>query len=253
MTCLLIDIGNSRIKWGTDSVKGFEFGGSCDSHVAQVEQLFAQFWNQLRPEHIFISCVGDMAVQQRIFEMAQARWDVQTESLVSPKQENGITNIYDSPEKLGSDRWAAMVGAFKQFEGAVCVVDCGTAVTLDVINYAGHHLGGLIIPGNGLMQDCLSGGTLLDFHESKHRLGPNHLGKSTEQCIQLGTISAIGNMIDGTFNDLSEGLDTLTMVLTGGDVDLIEPVLKNEHVISPHLVLQGLAEIHRARYAVASS
>lgn len=245
MTTLLIDIGNTHLQWGMDSEAGFAFGGASAARPDLLESLFARQWDKLKPEYLFMSCVGNEIIKQQIFNMAKSNWGIQAESLQTPKQGCGISNAYASPETLGSDRWAAMVAAFAQTNGPVCVVDSGTAVTLDVVSQAGEHLGGLILPGYGLMRDCLQKGTRLDFEAAPLPTQPA-LGQSTEQCTQQGTAIAISSMVDKMYETLTNELAGLSLILTGGDAGLLQSRICHESILEPHLVLKGLAIIHRS-------
>lgn len=251
LASLLIDIGNTRLKWAVDSERGFKFGGEDESRPELIDVLFARHWDKLNPGDVFVSCVGNKAVQQRIFDTVRSRWGIQVVTLVSPRQGHGIMNAYERPEKLGSDRWAAMVAAYEQFKGPVCVVSGGTAVTLDVVNSEGRHLGGLILPGYGLMQHCLLAGTRLDFQVDMTTPASAGPGKSTEQCIRQGAIIAITGMIDRMYETLTKEMANMTLILTGGDAKLLHARLNHDSLIAPHLVLQGLAIIHRSGLASA--
>ena len=253
MTSLLIDIGNTHLKWGTDSKEGFVFGGECDSQPELIESLFAKPWARLKPEHLFVSCVGNETIRLQIFSFAKSTWRIQAESLVSPRQGCGITNAYARPERLGSDRWAAMVAAYEQTKGPVCVVDSGTAVTLDVVNGQGMHLGGLILPGYGLMQACLQKGTRLEFNTARTEAGPLVLGQSTGHCIQQGTAVAISSMVNAMFEKLTREMTGISLILTGGDADLLQNQLDHAATIEPYLILQGLAIIHRSSIVASQS
>lgn len=246
MTSLLIDIGNTHLKWGLDTKQGFKFGGQCDAQPDLIESLFAREWHQLKPETLLVSCVGNEATWQNIFDSAKSIWDIQGELLVSPGQGCGVTNAYEKPERLGSDRWAAMVAAFAKMEGPVCMVSCGTAVTLDVINGDGMHLGGLILPGYGLMLSCLQKGTRLKFNASPAAFDRNELGQTTESCIKQGTSLAISSMVNDIFKKLKTDNDEIQLMLTGGDAVLLQAQIEHDSIIDPHLVLQGLAIMARS-------
>lgn len=247
MTTLLIDIGNTRLKWGLDSDEGFVFGGVCNSQPDAIESLFTEQWGGLRPDGLLMSCVANKAIEQDIFQQAKSTWNIPAQSLLTPKQGCGISNAYERPETLGSDRWAAMVAAYQQVKGPVCVVSCGTALTLDAIDGTGRHLGGLILPGLGLMQDCLQKGTKMHFISGLAVPGPEGLGRSTEECIQQGTTIAISSLVDNMLESLKIEQIGMSLILTGGDAGLLQARLCHESSLEPHLVLQGLAIIHRGQ------
>lgn len=245
MTTLLIDIGNTRLKWGVDSEAGFAFGGVCNSHADVIKSLLTRQWDELKPDFLLMSCVGNKSIGDDIVGYAKSRWGIRAESVVSPKQGCGITNAYDRPASLGSDRWAAMVAAYRRAKGPVCVVSCGTAVTLDAIDGAGLHLGGLILPGYGLMQTCLQKETQMDFNAELAPAGPTALGRTTEHCIQQGTAIAISSLVDKMVENLKTELAGMGLILTGGDAGLLQARLRHESILEPYLVLKGLGLIQR--------
>ena len=253
MNCLLIDVGNTHLKWGLDSGSVFSFGGKCRCQPELDDSLFIEQVGDINPEYVFISCVGSDTVKQRLTDLVRARWGIEVELLKSPAQECGITNAYKLPNTLGSDRWAAMVAAFEQARGAVCVVDSGTAVTLDIVNNEGIHLGGLIIPGVGLMQSCLQQGACIDFDSGFPSLTRAKLGQSTASCIQQGSILAVSGMVSTMLTKFNADLAGISLVLTGGDAELLQSQLDSHAYLEPHLVLKGLASILRSRLAVDKS
>ena len=244
MTALLIDIGNTRLKWGLESAAGFTFGGGCESQVDVIEGLYNGPWAELKPDSMLISCVGNKSIERCLVEQASTCWGIRAELLVSPQQGCGITNAYARPASLGSDRFAAMVAAYRQVKGPVCVVSSGTAVTLDAVDNDGRHLGGLILPGYGLMQVCLQKETQLQFPVDLMLSGPAGLGQSTDRCIQQGTAMAISSMVDKMVETLKYALPGIRLLLTGGDAGLLQRWLCHDASLEPHLVLKGLAFIY---------
>ena len=244
MTSLLIDIGNSYLKWAVKSEQGFVFGGRCKSRLESIDALFTGQFKALKPDNMFIACVGDKSIWLTLREKAKACWAIEAELLLSPAMGCGITNAYADHTKLGADRWAAMVAAFDVTSGPVCVVSSGTAVTVDVINRDGKHLGGYIIPGYSLMQECLQQRTQMEI---VHNIMPSvqyELGQSTEACIQQGVTAAVTSFVDAVFATLQARLPGIELILTGGDAERLHNQLGCESNIDPHLVLQGLGIIY---------
>ena len=250
---LLVDIGNTRLKWALDTSSGLIPSEKYLSSAIQPDELVNQHWAQIQATHVLITCVGNQQVLEQLSASIFNKWGLDAGVLVSPAMGNGITNAYAQPEKLGSDRWAAMVAAMAESKDAVCVVDCGTAVTLDVVSASGLHQGGLIAPGLGLSRQCLQAGTQINFSEQETEQNLGYLGQSTEQCIQLGTKDAICGMINMTYQQSIERHGAVRLILTGGDAALLQPCLEYEALIIPDLVLRGLAEIQRSRLAEFSS
>lgn len=247
MNCLLIDIGNTCLKWGLDEEGMFTFGGRHNYASGLDETLFENLPDDTVPEAAFISCVGHDEVKRQLCELLQARWGLAPSLLQSVARECGVSNAYPQPATLGSDRWAAMIAAFAQIKGPVCVIDCGTAVTLDVVNQAGVHLGGLIVPGYGLMQTCLQQGTHMTFRHEPAEAQAWQLGRTSEQCIQQGAGQAISGMVSKTIDRLQAENSGLELLLTGGDAELLQNQLDCIATIEEHLVLKGLGIIYRAR------
>ena len=136
-----------------------------------------------------------------------------------------------------------MLGAWSIRQEAACIVDCGTAVTIDVLDDQGNHLGGMIVPGMEMMQDSLTNqtdGVLLDEElETDDRA--TLLAHDTSNAVAAGTLYALVALIERVRQDIEKelGLD-LQLYLTGGDVDLIEPLLSCESSCEPMLIFHGM-------------
>jgi type III pantothenate kinase len=166
MTFLAIDIGNTRLKWALHAAprpdapvlaQGVEF-------LENIEKLAEGDWARITPPRYVLGCVvaGD-AVKHRVEEQMEL-WDVSAQWVVASSQEAGLTNGYDYPARLGADRWVAMIGAWHRCLASgparpVVVVMVGTAVTIDAIDATGRFLGGLILPGHGIMLRAIELGT----------------------------------------------------------------------------------------------
>ncbi|NCN71061.1 MAG: type III pantothenate kinase [Betaproteobacteria bacterium] len=166
MTFLAIDIGNTRLKWALHSAphrhapllaQGAEF-------LENIDRLADGDWAGLAPPSRMLGCaVAGDAVKRRVEEQMEL-WDVSAQWVVASSYEAGLSNGYDYPARLGADRWVAMIGAWHRHlaQGAprpLVVVMVGTAVTVDAIDAHGKFLGGLILPGHGIMLRALESGT----------------------------------------------------------------------------------------------
>ena len=150
-----------------------------------------------------------------------------------------------------------MIGAFQYFSGSnnvlkkesydnnssLCIIDCGSAVTIDVLAGDGEHQGGLIIPGLGLMRDSLTEKIQTDANvrtESTISL----LARDTWSAISGGTLYTLVAAIDRITTDLrNEMKANLICIITGGDAKDLLPLLSGEYIFRPNLVLEGLAVI----------
>jgi type III pantothenate kinase len=159
----------------------------------------------------------------------------------------GIINGYVEPEKLGSDRIAALLGARSLRQGDVVVVDCGTAVTVDWLDREEHFRGGVIFPGLSLLNGVLrertakvsAGYTWLPVPESV-------LGTSTDSCIASGVHFGLAGAIDRVIAEIKQARnneqDACTVYLTGGDAERLHPFFQSQMTHEPNLVLFGLRE-----------
>lgn len=250
MSLLLIDVGNSYLKWAMASASG----ELLQVHNMPTDSDLDNVWSDCaKPERILVSSVSSQQHRQTLLGVFNKLWGMSPAFLVSPAKGLGVTNAYKEPESLGSDRWAAMVAAFHATGSAistgVLVVDAGTALTIDAIDGQGQHLGGLIAPGLALSRKVLAAGTQMNLDElNSYPITFNFFGGSTEQCITTGTSHAASNLIEQAFTQLSL-LNTSkkpVCYLTGGDAVRLQDKLQCPYHYEPDLVLKGLALIATA-------
>lgn len=234
---LLIDMGNSRLKWGISN--GLDIVQETPIANAQINlNTLAQLWREIpSPEKIAVSCVSASTLFDQVLLAANTLWpQILVFRAKSVAVALGVTNAYQEPGKLGVDRWLSMVSAYQNFQKALCIVDCGTAITVDVVDVSGKHLGGLISPGLNLMKESLVKRTAyLELTDASYPFG---LAAKTDAAIHNGTLSAACGMIEYV---LKNQPDTLQLILTGGDAQVVASHLCRDAVIDPDLVLRGLA------------
>lgn len=163
---LAIDVGNTRLKWALYArpVLGAELIGHGAVFLETIDALAETQWKMLRAPASMLGCVvAGEGVRRRVEEQMDM-WDVQPAWVVPPREGGGIHNGYDHPNRLGCDRYVALVGARQRVlaqggERPALVVMVGTAVTVDALDAQGRFLGGLILPGFGLMLRALELGT----------------------------------------------------------------------------------------------
>lgn len=233
---LLIDIGNSRLKWAATTAGQMIPGRPLLNEQVTRDELIRLWGGKIRPRRIAVSCVGAGRLLELVQSVARELWlDIDIVAVKSQAQSFGVINAYRQPEKLGVDRWLALVAARQQFQGPVCIVDCGTAITVDLIDVGGRHLGGLISPGLTLMKESLGQRTeALPTATARHEIG---LADHTEAAIYSGTLMAAVGLIEHV---LARQADGMRLVLTGGDAELIAPQLGVVSTVIPDLVLCGL-------------
>lgn len=149
----------------------------------------------------------------------------------------GLKNAYQDFATLGVDRWLAMLAAYSAVRSAVCVVDCGSAMTIDLVNAGGQHEGGFIVPGIQLMKRSLGEHTAnLTYHPDPNiSLEP---GKKTAEAINHGVLNMLLGMMERVKKQWGHDLH---WYLCGGDAALISPFITWQHELRPELVLDGLA------------
>ena len=166
MTFLAIDIGNTRLKWALYALPrpGAELLCQGAAFLETIDDLAEGEWKSLPTPSSMLGCVvaGD-AVRRRVQEQMEL-WDLEPHWVVPKAREAGLVNGYDHPSRLGADRWVALAGARWHVLRSgqprpALVVMVGTAVTVDALDASGRFLGGLILPGFGLMQRALEQGT----------------------------------------------------------------------------------------------
>lgn len=244
---LLLDVGNTRIKWALLPQRARWADGAVRTGVLEEgEERLPELEGP--PEAIHGVYVTSEEARQRLDEQCAARWGLRPQWLRSARAACGVRTHYHDPDQLGADRWAALIAARQGAPGeAVCVVDAGTAVTVDALDAHGAHLGGAILPGRRLMASRLDGGT------GRVRPGPPSEtpelpARSTEEgvwaAIQHGLPAAVGALTRGMFPpDVP-----VRGWVTGGDGAWLVTGLRTVHPeaqweLRPYTVLEGVAAV----------
>jgi type III pantothenate kinase len=235
---LLIDMGNSRLKWAM-SIEGKLQSSHALANTQLTESALRAAWAELKPNSVWLACVGNSALLELVQRVAMQLWRIDIALIQSSSQAFGVQNGYEQPEKLGVDRWLAMLAAKQHYQGALCIIDCGTAITIDVLDERGVHQGGLISAGLGLMHSALNSGTdKLPAITANTQAFEFSLARNTQAAIAHGTTAAALGLIDYVARQLPV---TTTFLLTGGDAPRLYSQLKLAVIIDSDLVLRGLA------------
>ncbi|RIZ66232.1 MAG: type III pantothenate kinase [Methylococcales bacterium] len=234
---LVIDIGNSRLKWATFHNANLQQSHALNNEALNTAKLI-ELWKHLpTPRKLALACVSAKSLVELVTTVANELWpSIITIQVKSEAYAFGVHNGYIEPEKLGVDRWLALIAVRNYYPKGSCIIDCGTAITIDFIDADGNHQGGMISPGLTLMKKSLAIATdLLMFNEDNFSTGPANF---TEAAIYSGTLNAATGLIKSA---LSTQDSSLTVILTGGDADMIAKQLSFNVVIDSNLVLLGLA------------
>lgn len=235
---LLIDIGNTRIKWAVAEDNTLILAEPLLHQGAMFRVSLLKAWWLLpaTPTQILISCVSKAAVLDQVVECIHELWP--SIDVVIPKAQAsnlGVHNAYQEPEKLGIDRWLSLLAVRQLNLGAACVIDCGTAITVDFMDAQGRHLGGLISPGLTLMKQVLANNTeQLPMVDACFSLG---LANHTAAAIDSGVLYAAAGLIEKVLGMQPEAFK---VYLTGGDAALVSTALALAIEVHEDLVLRGL-------------
>jgi len=235
---VLVDIGNTRIKWCVSNKDVVGKVQSIEHAKTNFISLIQQQWFMLDdPKTLAISSVSNKDITKQLAALAKKQWP-QVSIVIAKSSSYGysVTNAYQQANKLGIDRWLGLIALHHYYPGKGCVVDCGTAITIDVLNLQGHHLGGLISPGLQLMKQALFNGT--ENLSNVENQFPVALSSSTQSAIYSGTLYAAAGLIEKSITDLCK---CQTVVLTGGDAILLSQYLNFETIIETDFVLKGLS------------
>lgn len=252
---LLIDIGNTRIKWAR--LDGGTIGPQ--SAVVHANWTADDFVQQIlssgaRAERVVIGNVGG----KRMGDLAQAAlgqtWNIQPRFVHSPAAGAGLRNAYPEPAKLGVDRWLCLLGARAIEPRPLCVVSVGTAMTIDGLDAGGQHLGGVIVPGPDLMVSSL----LKNTSDIAQRAATGQtrdalFADNTLGAIQQGSVQALAALVDRAQDTLEKQLgERPVLLLTGGACARIQSAIRSPGTEIPDLVLRGLAVVALAESAAAA-
>ncbi len=254
---MLIDIGNTRLKWALmDDVRpGAAVVAQGAEFLEHVDRLADGAWSALPSPKRMLGCVvaGD-AVKRRTEEQLEL-WPLDPSWVVANEACAGLTNGYDHPTRLGADRWVAMVGAWarvcQQFGAGrpVVVVMVGTAVTVEAIDHHGRFLGGLILPGHGIMLRALESGTA-GLHVPTGEVRP--FPTNTSDALTSGGTYAIAGAVERTAQHLQShcGQEPVC-IMTGGAGWKMLPSMTRPFDLIDSLIFDGLLVMAAERWATA--
>jgi type III pantothenate kinase len=236
---LVVDVGNSRIKWGLWEDRGFVARGAV--LTGRPGDLTDALHALPRATKAIGSNVAGAAVEAQI-EQVLSPWGMRPQWIRSEASQCGVTSGYIDPAQLGTDRWAALVGAHAKFADACVVVNAGTAITIDALTADGRFLGGLILPGIELMGSALSSGTAgLPRERGDFEVFPT----TTANAIYSGALQSICGAIERMERALASTGQVRTVV-SGGAAEVIAAQLGRPVTTAADLVLDGLVAIARA-------
>jgi type III pantothenate kinase len=241
---VLVDIGNTRIKWATLAAGRFVQRGSAahrDSLDAAVAALAAELPARAR---VIAANVGGAAMAKRLEEVVAQRPGSSLELVATAVEQFGVRCAYADPSRLGVDRWVAVLAAYHAARGAACAISAGTAVTFDAVDAAGAHLGGLIFPSTRLSAAALDRNTSNIGSTAPAPAvarGLELLGRNTDAAVGHAAWLALASALDRAVATVERALGARPVVyLTGGDAEALRGWLETRVELRADLVLEGL-------------
>jgi type III pantothenate kinase len=253
MTFLALDIGNTRLKWAhyRSAHPGADLLAQGAEFLENIDKLADGAWSHLAaPTQILGSVVAGDAVKRRV-ELQMELWDVTPQWVVASEAEAGVTNGYDHPTRLGADRWVAIIGAYHRMlsQGTprpMVVVMVGTAVTVEAVSADGRFLGGMIIPGHGIMLRALESGTA-GLHVPTGEVRP--FPTNTSDALTSGGTYAIAGAVECMVQHVRShcGGEPLC-IMTGGAGWKMAPSMTRPFELVDNLIFDGLLHMAVRRF-----
>ena len=250
----LVDIGNTRVKWACGDGATLSEHGAFSYAPDALRNELERRWPDERPlwlEQALIANVAGPEVTEVVRDFiadawSDDAWSVKVEEAVAEPARDGLKNGYADPASLGVDRWLGMLAAWRKYETDLCVIDCGTAITVDIVLHegprlGGRHLGGHIYPGLAAHRKALA----MVAHQipaDDEAVPALAFGRSTSECVSNSYAFALSGMLRECIEKVrKEHNAKLLAVITGGDAAVLPSSLLPGPVRrEPHLVLQGL-------------
>lgn len=256
---LLLDIGNTRVKWAW--LEEFSLGASNaaahdTTHRAWQQEIEA---DGRVPHRIVVANVAGAAVRDAVAAWARGHFNLPPEVLVAEALGCGVRNAYGRPEMLGIDRWLSLIAVRRASQRPTCVFAAGTAFTVDALDAAGRHLGGFILPGLQLLDESLAAtgsetalpvGSLADPFAVD--LGGDAATSAANWNADVpppsGPLAMLAATADRAVQYLADRAGAEPrVVITGGDATTIAPLLEHRPTVMPDLVMSGLALVATER------
>lgn len=240
---LELDCGNSFIKWRV--IDGAELRVCCNGVVGSAQELVDELKGRsLNLRSCRLVSVRTEEETTALVELVKASLVIDCARARPAIELAGVRNGYEQYERLGLDRWLALVGAYRQGLGACLVLDLGTAITADLVDRHGMHLGGYICPGMPLMRSQLCTHTRrirYDHLVAERALSTTAPGRSTAEAVERGCALMLQGFVQVQLDLARQCLgEPFEVFLTGGDASLVVDMIPNARVV-PDLVFIGLA------------
>ncbi len=237
MLQLFIDRGNTALKWQLREGRSVLNKGSCDK-AEPIECVLKELLGFDIVDTV-VSSVGSGEFEKELKSWCKDNGFAKPVFFESAETACGVRNAYKEPSQLGIDRWAGMIAAHQKYSGMVCVVDTGTALTMDFVDKTGIHLGGYIVPGAELMKNTLLSST------DKINIGQLNkiegLGCNTTEAVIYGIEQMLKSFVSQKLSEMEAvHQQKITLVVTGGHAEKLVEGMARPRVIERDLVFDGL-------------
>ncbi len=241
MKTLFLDMGNTRTKWG---IRVFGAWQALGHFSAYDRPALEALWTLHAPIDAVAAChVAQPGPAQQLEQLCTEQ-GVPLQWMRAVAYAAGVRNGYQQPGQLGPDRWCALIGARALGPGPYLVVCAGTATTIDALSQEGDFVGGIILPGLGLMDQALRQGTARLGTEQS---APHYriFATNTADALYSGALTATLGAIEHQYRQLTlhQSPSPVTLILSGGNAPLLAPLWTGTIVQVTHLVLEGMARL----------
>jgi type III pantothenate kinase len=249
MNTLLVDIGNTRVKWAL--LRGARFvPGQPIAHGGEADAVAALMKRVKGVDRVLAVSVAGRRLDQALVRESRARFGARVEFVKSSRRAGGVMNGYKDVWRLGADRWVGAIGAHAVARGRdVLFAMAGTALTIDLVSAAGKHRGGAIVPGPATMVASLLSGTNGIRRRAQGLAASSRslFAADTASALAAGSRFAAAAFIDRAVDEAARTLHAKPLLLlSGGGAAELRRHLRHRAKEVPDLVLRGLAELARA-------
>lgn len=244
---LCVDVGNTRLKWGVCDFSDLSFvtKGVFDYLSAEIDKKLSESLVALNVMPVYISSVSADKQTEIVSRWFENNWKIKS-NIIRFDAFYQQLNAYETPSDLGVDRWLAMVAAQKKYQSNFCVIDAGTAITIDVVDVNAKHLGGVIMPGKAMMLVSLNAGAA-NIKQASGKV--TELADNTADGVISGVEACVIGGIEKKLTSISRANSGIIFILTGGDAENIAQSIDLEFVVESNLVLEGVGLVARDSYA----
>jgi type III pantothenate kinase len=254
VSILLVDIGNTRVKWARLE-KGRLRRQRAAAHSGwNAGDFESTVFNRPRGiERVIVASVAGPQLNRALTAAARRCCGVSPELIKTRRHAGAVRTLYEDPWRLGVDRFiAAIAGHHLARRRAVCIADIGTAMTIDLVDARGTHRGGVILPGPDLMiRSLLKDTSGIERRAKGARSSRRFFARNTRAAIEEGARNALAAAVDRAVDEARSLLDERPLlILTGGAALQVRCAIRSKHRFIPDLILKGLAVAYDSKFEI---